>query len=287
VRFGEAAVGDHWQMIAIVLVLLLQGALLAGLLVERRRRRDAELEAHRRLLELTHMNRSAAAGAMSASIAHELNQPLGAILSNAEAAEILLDADPLDVTQIKEILADIRRADQRASEIIVGLRDLLQRKEMERQEIELSGVIDNVVQLLDAEAKQRKVEMNIERVQRTLFVRADPVHLRQVLLNLALNGMDAMPSGVPGARRITFRSAPVGLSAVEVAVSDTGIGIPNDKLKDVFEPFFTTKPHGTGLGLSIVRTIIESYGGSIRADNKVGGGAIFRFTLPLATVQPA
>jgi C4-dicarboxylate-specific signal transduction histidine kinase len=274
-------------MIALVFSLLLQMGLVAALLMERQRRRAAEMEARRRLVELTHLNRTVAAGAMSASIAHELNQPLGAILSNAEAAELLLAANPVDLTQVREILADIRRADQRASEIIAGLGGLLRRKEIERKELELGGVIDNVVQLLDAEAKQRRVEMNIERVQRALFVRADAVHLQQVLLNLALNGMDAMPNGVHGARRITFRSAPVSKSVVEVAVSDTGVGIPNDKLKDVFEPFFTTKPHGTGLGLSIVRAIVESYGGSIRVDNKVGGGAIFRFTLPLATVQPA
>src|SRR5215472_9451562 len=148
-------------MIVLGLLLLFQAVLLACLLVERQRRRAAELESYSRLIELTHMSRTAAAGAMSASIAHELNQPLGAILSNAEAAELLLDADTPDVTQIREILADIRLADQRAGEIIAGLRGLLQRKEMERQEIELSGVIDNVVQLLDAEAKQRKVEMNI------------------------------------------------------------------------------------------------------------------------------
>src|SRR5262249_1949061 len=111
--------------------------------------------------------------------------------------------------------------------------------------------------------------------------------LQQVLLNLALNGMDAMPDSAAGERRITFQTARIGKSTVEVSVADTGTGIPDDRLDDVFEPFFTTKPHGPGLGLSIVRTIIDSSGGCICAETRLEGGAIFRFPLPLANVQPA
>jgi signal transduction histidine kinase len=276
----------RWQMIAVALVLLFQATLITGLLVERHRRLAAEMESRRRLVELAHMNRTAAVGAMSASIAHELNQPLGAILSNAEAAELLLVANPLDLTPIKEILADIRQADERAGEIIAGLRGLLKRKEVVWREIELREVIANVVHLLEPEAKERNVEMSVDRVQPALFVRADLVHLQQVLLNLALNGMDAMLDAVPGRRRITFETAVVETSTVEVSVADTGAGIPNDKLKDVFEPFYTTKPHGTGLGLSIVRTIIDTYGGRIWAENRLDGGAVFRFSLPLSA-KPA
>jgi signal transduction histidine kinase len=289
IRFRAPGLWDQyrWQMITIALVVLLQAALISGLLVERQRRIAAEVESRRRLVELAHLNRTAAVGAMSASIAHELNQPLGAILSNTEAAELLLAANPLDLSQIKEILADIRQADLRAGEIIVSLRGLLKRKDVERQEIELREVIANVAHLLEPEAKERNVQMSVDRVQPALFVRADLVHLQQVLLNLALNGMDAMRDSVAGRRTIAFQTVLVGTSAVEVAVADTGTGIPKDKLKDVFEPFFTTKPDGTGLGLSIVRTIVESYGGRIWADNKAEGGAIFRFTLPLANAKPA
>jgi C4-dicarboxylate-specific signal transduction histidine kinase len=274
-------------MVAVALVLLFQATLITGLLVERQRRLAAEMESRRRLVELAHMNRTAAAGAMSASIAHELNQPLGTILSNAEAAELLLAANPPDLAQIKEILADIRQADERAGEIIAGLRGFLKRKEIERQEIELSEVIGNVVHLLEPEAKERNVEMSVDRVQPALFVRADLVHLQQVLLNLALNGMDAMLDAVPGRRQITFETAVVETSTVEVSVADTGAGIPNDKLKGVFEPFFTTKPHGMGLGLSIARTIVQTYGGRIWAENRLDGGAVFRFSLPLANAKPA
>ena len=289
IRFRQPSLWEQyrWAIIAVALALLLQATLITGLLLERQRRIAAEVESRRRLVELAHLNRTAAVGAMSASIAHELNQPLGAILSNTEAAELLLAANPLDLTQIKEILADIRQADLRAGEIIASLRDLLKRKDIERREIELREVIANVAHLLEPEAKQRNVKVSVDRVQPALFVRADLVHLQQVLLNLALNGMDAMRDTIAGRRRITFQTALVGTSTVEVAVADTGTGIPHDQLKNVFEPFFTTKPHGTGLGLSIVRTIVESYGGKVWVDNKVDGGAIFRFTLPLANPQPA
>jgi signal transduction histidine kinase len=289
VRFRELSAWElyRWEIIAIFSAMVLQGAMITWLLVERHRRLAAEVESRRRLVELAHMNRTAAISAMSASIAHELNQPLGAILSNADAAELLLASNPADLTPIKDIIVDIRQADERASEIIASLRGLLKRKEIEQRDVELRDVIGNVINLLEPEAKKRDVRMSLDGVPPALFVRADLVHLQQVLLNLALNGMDAMRDTVADKRTIAFQTALIGTSTVEVAVADTGSGIPKDKLKEVFEPFFTTKPDGTGLGLSIVRTIVESYGGRIWAENKAGGGAIFRFTLPLANARQA
>src|SRR5262245_52723262 len=282
-QFRELSLWEHyrWEIIITFLVVLFQAALITGLLVERHRRIAAEVESRRRLVELAHINRTTATGAMSASIAHELNQPLGSILSNAEAAELLLAAKPPDLDQIKEILADIRLANDRASEIIANLRGFLKRKEIEHQEMELSRTIGDVVRLLDPEAKERNVAIDMDRVQPALFVRADPVHVQQVLLNLALNGMHAMADSPPGRRRITFETTLVGTSIVRVSVADTGTGIPNDKLQGVFEPFFTTKPQGMGLGLSIARTIIETYGGRIWAENRPDGGAVFCFSLPI------
>jgi signal transduction histidine kinase len=289
VRFRELGLWAQyrWEMAAVALVLLIQASLITGLLLERSRRRVTETKYDQRVLELAHMNRTAAAGAMSASIAHELNQPLGAILSNAEAAELLLTANPLDVEQIRDILADIRQADERAGEIIAGLRRLLTRRDVERQDINVGAVIGDVVQLLAPEARERRIVIAVDEVRPDLQVRADSVHLHQVLLNLALNGMDAMPDGAAGPRRITFAAAPSGRSMIEVSVADTGRGVPADKLAGIFEPFFTTKPHGTGLGLSIVRTIVETYGGTIWAENRLVGGAVFRFTLPLAGAHAA
>ena len=133
----------------------------------------------------------------------------------------------------------------------------------------------------------RGVVLGVSQAQAALPVRADEVHLQQVILNLAMNGMDAMLNCAPGSRRMTLETALAGEAEAEVSVADSGTGIPNDKLKDVFETFFTTKPQGTGLGLSIARTIIETYGGRIWAENQAGGGAVFRFTLPLAKTQTA
>jgi C4-dicarboxylate-specific signal transduction histidine kinase len=238
--------------------------------------------------EVAHLNRAAAAGALSASIAHELNQPLGAILSNAETAELLLRANPLDVGQLKEILADIRQANQRAADIITHLRQLLKkRSEIDLQEFNVNDAIADAIHVLEPEAMQRQVALSVDPAPRPLPVRADPVHLQQVILNLAMNGMDAMASSPPAERKLALQTALNERAEVEVSICDSGPGLPRDKLKEVFETFYTTKQQGTGLGLSIVRTIIETYGGKIWADNAAAGGAVFRFTLPLAELHPA
>jgi signal transduction histidine kinase len=187
-----------------------------------------------------------------------------------------------------EILADIRRDDQRAGEIIKHLGGLLRKKsQAELKEFDLNEAVRGAINFLDPEAQSRGVVLNVSQAQAALPVRADAVHLQQVILNLALNGMDAMLNCVPGSRKMTLETALVGQTEVEVSVADTGTGIPKDKLVNVFDTFFTTKPQGTGLGLSIARTIIETYGGRIWAENKLGGGAVFRFTLPLARPHAA
>jgi signal transduction histidine kinase len=276
----------RWQLITTVGVVLFQAGLIVLLLFERYRRHRAELELRGRLLEVIHLNRTAAAGALSVSFAHELNQPLGAILSNTEAAEELLLDNPLDVSQLKEILADIRRDDQRAGDIINHLRGLLKKKQdAELDEIDLNETIRDAIHLLGPQAATRGVVLGVSQVESALPVRADKVHLQQVILNLAMNAMDAMLDCVPTSCQMKFETALVNEAEAEVSISDSGIGIPSDKLKDIFEAFFTTKPQGTGLGLSIARTIVETYGGSIWAENRAGGGAVFRFTLPLARTK--
>jgi signal transduction histidine kinase len=278
----------RWQLTTIFAVVLFQAALIGWLLYEHRRRSRAELESRGRLLEVIHLNRTASAGMLSASFSHELNQPLGAILSNTEAAELLLTTNPPDVSQVMEILADIRRDDQRAGDIIKNLGGLLRKKnQSELEEVDLNDAVRGALKLLDPEALNRGVVLNVIQAQSTLPVRADAVHLQQVILNLALNAMDAMLNCAPGSRKMTLGTALAGQTEVEVSVADTGTGIPSDKLKSVFETFFTTKPNGTGLGLSIARTIVETYGGRIWAENKLGGGAVFRFVLPLAQIQTA
>jgi signal transduction histidine kinase len=188
---------------------------------------------------------------------------------------------------VKDILADIRRDDQRAGDIIRHLRGLLKRGEIELQKFDLNDAIDDAIQILEPEAMKRGVVLSAVPGQGACPVRADQVHLQQVLLNLASNGMDAMADCAPGKRRLEIRTALNGGSEVEVSVADSGSGIPKDKLNDIFETFYTTKQQGTGLGLSIARTLVETYGGRIWAENRTGGGAVFRFTLPLAQARPA
>ena len=290
VRFRPATMWEQYssQMTIIFAALLLQAGLIAWLLLERHRRRFVELELRGRLREVIHLDRVAAVGAMSASIAHELNQPLGTILANAETAEILLAANPIDRDQLREILADIRQSDQRAGEIIAHMRGLLKKQsEVELEEFDLNDALRDALHTLEPEARKRGVLVSADQVQGALPVRADQVHLEQVIFNLATNAMDAMQNCAPGTRKMTVQTELVGEFKVEVSVSDCGPGIPSDKLKGVFETFYTTKQKGTGLGLTIVRTIVETSGGNVWAENRPGGGAVFRFTLPLVEARAA
>ncbi len=288
IQFRQLTVWDlyRWQIVAIALVILIQGIAITWLIYEHRKRRLAETESHQRLLEVTKLDRAATVSAMSTSISHELSQPLGAILSNAEAAEMMLDADPLDRNELKEILGDIRRDDQRAVGIIKHLRMLLKQGELAEQDFELSDVVKDTVDILNPTAKEGNIALEIKAMQTSLRVRADPVHVQQVLLNLATNAIDAM-QGVPAANRRLMLAISQRGEDVLVSVEDTGPGIPGDKLNSIFKPFVTTKSQGTGLGLSIARTIVGTYGGKIWAENRAEGGAAFHFTLRLTPAVAA
>jgi signal transduction histidine kinase len=280
IRFHEISVWElyRWQILAIATLIALQGLVITWLLYERRGRHIAERESHQRLLEVTKMDRAMTASAMSASIAHELSQPLGAILNNTETAEILLSANPLDLDQLKEICADIRRDDHRAVEIIKHLRLLLKRSELAVQDIDLAKVVNDFFAIIGPQAIERGVTLRAEPIPANVWVHADPVHLQQVLLNLAMNAIDAMQD-TPASERTLRLQVRQQHGEVTVSLADTGPGIPQDKIKSIFDPFITTKQEGTGLGLSICRTIINTYGGAIWAENGAKCGAIFHFTL--------
>jgi signal transduction histidine kinase len=275
------------EIFSVAVVVVLQTLLISVLLFERRRRSFAEAESRRRLLEVAHLNRAATVSAMSASITHEINQPLGAILSNAEAAEELIKSDRFDRAELAAILVDIRRDDQRAAEIIRSMRGLLRRSEIASREFDLNDCVRDALGIIGPEARSRRVALTADQEAAALPVCADPVHLQQVVLNLAINGMDAMQNAPPDGRAMEIRTARTGTSEVTVTVADTGTGIPQDRLEGIFEPFYTTKAQGTGLGLSIAQTIVKTYGGKVWAENRPGGGAVFRFTLPLVQPRPS
>ena len=172
----------------------------------------------------------------------------------------------------------------RAVEIIQHFRQLLKRpSEVDLRELDLNEVIADAVRIISAEAEKRGVTLDTTGADQHLLVRGDRIQLQQVVLNLAMNGMDAMADVAADARRITIRSGVVDKSKAEVSIADCGVGIPKKKLREVFNFFYTTKPQGNGFGLSIARTIIETYGGEIWAESGTrNGGATFRFTLPLA-----
>jgi two-component system sensor kinase FixL len=252
------------------------GGLLAfAVVTDNTEKRRAE-EARR---ELVHASRLAVLSEFTASIAHEINQPLGAILSNADAAELLLEnaSPPLD--EVRRILADIRSDDLRASEVIRKLRGLLRRGEVERQPLDLNGVVRDVSIILRAEAQRRGVEIILKLSANPCIVWGDRVHLQQVLLNLIVNGFEAMAE-TRGDRRVTLSTELSG-GEVIVRVSDSGAGIPAERLPKLFDRFFSTKREGMGMGLAISRSLVEEHGGRIWAESPSGSGAHFCFALPL------
>lgn len=270
------------QLTAVMAAILLQAGIIALLLVERRRRVVAQAEAISRRQEVVHLNRVTTASVLSSSIAHELNQPLGAILSNTEAAQMLLKANPLDLAQLGEILSDIVRDEQRASAIISGLRNLLNnRTEADLRTLDLNDTVRDVVKIVSPEVTRRGVILRTILAPEPLRVRCDPIHLQQVIINLVMNGVDAM-EGVANPHNLTIRTNLADTGGVEARISDSGPGIPNDKLASIFNAFVTTKPQGTGLGLPIARTILESYGGELWAENRTRG-AVFSFRLPVTS----
>jgi signal transduction histidine kinase len=282
IRFREPSAWElyRWHIVVAFAIILIEALAILWFMYERRRRKFAEHDSRQHLLEVTKLDRAMTASAMSTSIAHELMQPLGAILNNAEAAEMLLDANPVDRNQLKEILADIRRDDQRAVGIIKHLRMLLKHSELQAQDINLTEVVKDALEIVKTVAEEQKVALQFEVAVTNYCVRADPIHLQQVIINLGMNAIDAMQNIPADERKMTLRLQQRDNDVI-LSIEDTGPGIPQDKLNSIFKAFVTTKAQGIGLGLSLARTIIETYGGKLWAENRAEGGAAFHFTLRL------
>ena len=284
IEFRQPTVWERyrWWIVGALFIFVLQVVMIAGLLVQRTRRRRAEMELQRNRDALAHVARVATVGELTTSVAHELNQPLAAILSNAEAAEMFLIAEPPALDEVREILADIRKDDQRASEVIRRMRSLLRKQELAPKSIEINDAVEEVLKLLSIDADHRKVALNFEKTADLPRAWCDPVHLQQVVLNLVLNGMEAMAGLPEEQRQVVVRTGPGDNGTVKIAVADSGPGIPVDRLPKLFEPFFTTKQDGMGMGLSIARTIVEAHFGKIWAESNSEAGATFYFTMPVA-----
>jgi signal transduction histidine kinase len=282
VDFREPSTWEAYrsQIIFICAVILMQAALISRLFYEQRRRQNAEVQARQRSAELAHFNRFSMAGELTASIAHELNQPLGAILTNAETLELILKSPTPDLDEVRSIVGDIRHDDERASEVIRRLRSLLKKAPFELKNVDLNGLVRETIEFVAAVAVARQVNLRGFVGLTPLSIRGDRIQLQQVIVNLIVNAMDAMTAQPSAERRIFVSTARVDEFA-EISVSDTGPGIPPAMTKEVFERFFTTKPHGMGMGLAIARTIVEAHNGRIWVENKVEGGATFNVRLPL------
>lgn len=230
--------------------------------------------------ELFHTSRLVVVGQLSASIAHEINQPLGAIMSNADAAELMLNQSHPDLDEVRLILADINKDCQRASQVVRQVRALAHKRQSELAEVDLTDLSREVLQLVRPIATRQGVTIRTNFGVQDMRVYGDAVLLRQAILNLLLNAVDALVD-VPESQAIIELCATLSQPGkIEIVVRDYGNGVPESQLSRLFEAFFTTKPDGLGLGLPIVRSIIEYHDGRIAAENHPDGGALFRLILP-------
>lgn len=244
---------------------------------------DGEVLPRRQQRELAHTSRLSIVGELTASIAHEINQPLGAILSNADAGEILLEHPEPPLDEIRQILGDIRRDGLRASEVIRHVRKLVRKRELELEKLDANRMITDVIGLLALEARKRRIPIIPTLSTEPLHLYGDRGLLEQMLINLVLNAMDAVEAAHPADDAVVpidFGVSTTRHGEVEFHVIDAGAGIPAERLDHLFDSFYTSKAHGMGLGLSIARSVVEAHGGRIHAQNNPDAGATFRVALP-------
>jgi len=245
---------------------------------DRKRAEEALRETQAALARVT---RATVAGELTASIAHEVNQPLGAVVTNAGAALRWLDGEPPNLNEAREALRRIVRDGNRAGEVVARIRALLKDGTPIKSQFSLDEIVAEIVALTEAEAQRRQVSVQTRLESNLPPVTADRVQLQQVLMNLMMNALDALSEVIDRPRIFTIRADMDSPNTVLVAVQDTGTGIDPERMKHIFEPFHTTKSHGLGLGLSISRSIIEAHGGRLWMSPNDGPGVTFQFTLPV------
>jgi PAS domain S-box-containing protein len=238
---------------------------------------EAKVQEHRD--ELAYISRISSLGLLSSALAHEINQPLGAILRDTEVAELLLKQRPSNLDELGAIVKDIRADSQRAITVISRMRSLLQRHELKFEALAVAELIEQVSQILRGELRTRRTKLLVEIPKQLTPVYGDSIHLQQVILNLLLNSMDALDESAVENRTIFIRASRTADRMIEIVISDNGPGVDPEKLPLLFDPFFTAKKDGLGIGLAISKTIVETHGGKIKAEKSSYGGVEVRFTL--------
>jgi signal transduction histidine kinase len=259
----------------------------SGVFADVNARKTAEAEAELQRNEITHLMRVAALGELSGGIAHEISQPLAAILANAQAAQAVLGADRFDKEMMAQILEDIVEEDRRAGQVIHRLRRLLKKGERQSVLLNLNELVHSTMGLLRSELLDRRITLKVDLRPALPLVSGDAVQLQQVLLNLMMNSMEAMSSTPQAERKLSVATQVTREAYVEIVLSDRGCGFTTEELRRIFQPFFTTKQHGLGLGLPICSTIITSHGGRLTVSNSEEGGATAHISLPAAIQMAA
>jgi signal transduction histidine kinase len=276
----------HWWLISVVPLKSAEGgAVVTHTDITARKR--AELEIQRSRDELAHVARLWVMGELTASLSHQLSQPLSGIIGNAYAGRRFLEAKRVNLGEVQQIFTDIITDAERAGEVTRAVRDMLRKGSGDRALVDLNDVVRDMAALLASETLIRRVSLRLELTPPSAPVHAERVQVRQVVLNLIMNAIEAVAAQADADRRVvTVSTAPCGGVDVRLSVADTGEGLPSDAEERVFDPLFTTKESGMGMGLPIARGIVEALGGTIHAANSSTGGAVFHVTLPLAFDQP-
>lgn len=249
------------------------------------RPKPAHEQTEKLLEELAHVARVATMGELTASIAHEINQPLGAIMSNAQACLRLLDGPKPRLEEVRDALKDIVNDGNRATEIMRRVRTFLRRSEGQRADLDVNDVIRDVARLLEGKLAKNRIALNLDLHQHPLLVTGDRIQLEQVVLNLMMNAIEAISQCSEIPRLIAVSSVQQSTTVV-VSIHDSGPGFSRDDEKRLFQAFFTTKPQGLGMGLPISRSIVEAHGGCITAEHNEDRGVTFRIALPTAKESP-